>query len=1157
MSHFALRLLGPLEITSGKGKLSLPTRKLWAIIAYLASQNEPVERGKLAGLLWEEADEERARANLRQELYRLRGTPAEALLLVKPETLALVEHTSDLLEAQRHFRSGDYSRALALFRAEFAAGLAVRGAPAFEDWLLLEREHWQGKWAEAARKQARELEGSQPSQAKALYERILEADPFQEDIQRALIGLTAQLEGAAPALQRYERYKALLSKEFSLEPLLETTQLVEQIRRGQTLAPQPIQAISSIPKALSQPPLVGRELEWAAMEAAWQAGKAIYLSGPPGVGKTRLMLEFASTKGPFLHLEGRPSDSGIPYAYTTRAIRQSLALLPGLVFTNWVQQEISRLLPELTQESPPPITSEDGKLRLLEALTEWIRLIARGGVGAIVADDLQFVTDASSIEVAAYSMARVLPERVMHSITAFRGEELNPLILQSIHGQVEQGTAVLIELQPLELGSLQKLVQQLSGSEARLFSKRLYQATGGNPLFTLETLRSLFAAGELRLEEGIWATPYDDETENYSELPIPPSVREAVNRRVDRLGGAVRRFLEAASLAGESFALEELAGATALSEWEELEAIETAARARLIQPTAEGYGFSHDLVRRALLDGLGLERRKLLHRKLAEGLERSGAAPARIAGHLEEAGKLRQAISWRLRAGEAASRVYANREALEQYQKALQDGAQGQEAFEIHAARAELYQTLDEREDWQAELAAMSELASALQDPVQEARIAVALAELDNRSGRFSQAMERLEPLLQDASLPASLLAQAFFGRGQALLTLGRTDEAQAQLQKALNFEPSPLSELAGNAHLVLSDQAVQLNDLEAGLYHARQALQAFESTLNRRGKGMALRNLGRAIGIGGDSPLAIQTLKEALRESTAAGDVVSQRHILLNLFKFEFESGALEVALGHLERGRELFYERPDPLQEGIFLNNLSVIHRMRGEFGQALSTLSEALALAERTGIAQGRARRRMSLVEYYLDLGQPQGALPILEEARQLIHTAKLDELRAWLEAQYARQALDSGQPSTATQRLEHLSTTPDPHDRARAAWIRGLAWLALNTPERALEQLESLEVPPNPAFQARALAVRLEALQKLAQDTAPAIHEAEALLAAGTIPLMEALELYRAMGIAARPAKARAYRQTATSLVSRIAASLEAFPEFQKSFLERYK
>jgi len=1158
-----LRLLGPPEIHRGGVVLSLPTRKLWAIVAYLATRAQPQTREKLATLLWENQDEERARANLRQELYRLRGMAAEELFEIEPNHLALRGVKSDLEACQQLISQSRHAEALQFFRGEFAQGLSVRGAPAFEDWLTLEREHWKNIWKQAARHHAQNLENQQPIEALKLYQQILDQDPFQEDIQRATIGLVAALEGIPAALKLYESYKTILYNEFSLQPLQETRDLLEQIRYGKIGPLSPAPPTHSLPSTLEHPALIGREPEWALMEAAWKAGKAIYLSGPPGVGKTRLMLEFARSKGSFLHLEGRPSDSGIPYAYTTRAIRQSLVQLPGLAFPGWVGLEISRLLPELSPEPPPPITSEDGKLRLLEALTEWIRLMAQGGAGAIVADDLHFVTDASSAEVAAYSMARILPEGRMHSLSAFRGEELNPVVLESIRQQVERDQAVLIELQPLSEAGTRDLIQSLSKTEAPLFSRRLYQATGGNPLFVLETLRNLFASGELQVEQETWVTPYDEETQNYSELPLPPSVREAVSHRVDRLGGGLRRFLEAASLTGEGFGLEELSGATALSEWEELGALETAVSTGLVRPEGESYSFSHDLVRRALSDGMSPERSRLLHRKLAANLERLDSPPGRIAEHLEQARKPKEAVPWRIKAAQAAEGVYANREAVEQYQKALDDGASNEQAFHIRSARVRLWKILDEREPWEAELQAMTELARQLKQPDLQAQTVILWAELDNLSGHYKEALSRLEPLLE-SSLPAGLLAQARFQNARAQLTLGRVGEAERNLQQVLEDQTMISAELAGDTHLLLCDSAIQQNQLAVGQHHARMALQAFETTGNRQGQALALRNLGLVLGLGGDSAGAVQTLEQALEQAKEVRDLAIQRKTLLNLFKFLFESGQLEASLARLQEGLALAREPQDPFLEGIFLNNLSVVHRMRGDIGKAIQTLSEALQIAEKSGIAQQRVRRHMSMAEYHLDLDHPQGAWSHIQAALEQIEPAKLGELRPWLATQQARYELTMGQAHTAIEHLEQLlaqGSITDPNDHARAAWVLASAWLALDKPHEALKAVTRYQVPPNPPFQARALGVRLVAQTQLGLLIKELLNEAETLLDSGTVPALEILELRQTLAAALHTTsqlkQAQQQQQEARKLVLELASTLNNYPELEQSFLERHK
>ena len=115
-------------------------------------------------------------------------------------------------------------------------------------------------------------------------------------------------------------------------------------------------------------------------------------------------------------------------------------------------------------------------------------------------------------------------------------------------------------------------------------------------------------------------------TQDYCELEVPASVREAVLARVQRLPTASQRVLEAAALAVEPFAPALLAPACALSELDTVLAIEQALAAHLLREhEAGGFAFAHDLVQQAIDAALSPERRRLVHRRLALGAEQSGA----------------------------------------------------------------------------------------------------------------------------------------------------------------------------------------------------------------------------------------------------------------------------------------------------------------------------------------------------------------------------------------------------------------------------------------------------------------------------------------------------------------------------------------------------
>ncbi|HEU4742359.1 MAG TPA: BTAD domain-containing putative transcriptional regulator [Meiothermus sp.] len=1157
MSRLELRLLGPPELSLDGQKLALPTRKLLGLLAYLALEG-PTPRSKLADLFWSETEEESARGNLRRELNRLRHTPLARGLEAERDLLRLGEVHTDVAGFRACLAAGRLKEALAHYRGELLEGLELSGAAGFEGWLQAERETLaQARYAALAQ-YAEQLEAAgNLREALAARLELLREDELQELQHREAMRLHALLGEREAALTRFARLKELLRHELHLEPLPETLELAHQIEQG-TLAPPPPPPAPTGRGLALDPPLIGREAEWARMEAAWEAGQAIYLCGTEGVGKTRLMQEFARRKGPLFLLQAQPGDSGVPYALYTRAIRQSLAQFPRLELPPWARRELARLLPELEDSPLPPITTPEGKLRLLEAITEVIRALGRQGVRSIVTDDLQFVSDAASNEVAAYALGRLLPEGVLHPLVAFRREELDPLILQSIQQQVLQGQAILIELKPLSETDLLRLVRALSGSSGAIrFTQRLYGATGGNPLFVLETLKALFESGALQVGPEGWRTPYDQETEDYRELPLPASVREAVTRRLQGLGAASRRLLEAASLAGDGFGLEELEGATALSEWESLGALEQALAANLLQQQGSAYAFSHDLVRRSIREGMGAQRRQLLHRKLAQSLERQSGNPARIAEHWEEGGKPQAAIPWRIRAAEAAVRVYAHAEALEQYARALQDGADADQAFAIYRARIEIWADQGNFAEWAQELARMEALSA--ENPAFAVPAALARVRFANRASRFEEALKRVEAILQDPHLTPVQSGQARYERGIALVQLGRVQAGEEGLQETLAHLPPELAGLRAPIYNTLYACAWRAGNWDLAEERARQAHAAARETANPTNQVQGLANLGKALMQKGDYSGALEQLQAALNLARGFGHIFFQRQILLDLYTVHYHLDDFEAGIAGLEEGLRLARDPQDPLTEGTFLNNLGFAYRQRGQLGRALESIQAAIEIADRIAMPLQQVWRRITLADLWLDLGSPERAGLLLSEARELLTPAKLHALSLWLEAVWARYCwLARGEADPARLEEQLSMGGASSADQARARWVLGSLRLARGDALGALEAVAELE--RSAAMRPRALALSLRAEVRLGQPTPQSLEQAVALLDAGKLPALERLELEQSL-LEARLAlgeleEARRLREKARRHLRELAQSLKTSPDLERNFLDLY-
>ncbi len=897
----AIELLGTPRIALGE-ELALPTRKSLALLAYLALSGA-TPRSRLAALLWSEQADDEARRNLRQELHRLQSTRASAWIIAQGDELALrAGGQIDVADFRAAVAAADYPRLAALYRGPLMQDFELKGAAGFMEWLAAHREMLAQTWRAATATRARELEAQgDPRGALTVVRELLEADPLQEAHHREAIRLLGLLGDRDEALAQYERLCTLLRTELALEPLPETTALARRIRLAQQ---QAVPVAMGATQADLRAPLIGRDDAWMLLGTA--GGKLALITGEAGVGKTRLAEEFAGTLGPLLRIKGHEISRDTPFY----PVAESL-LLAWRVDTTWFEQlepvwqrEVARLLPALAgDDERSELPAAEARGRFLEGLAIALLTAARGG--CLLFDDLHWF-DGASTELVAHVVRRA--HRVRLLATA-RTEDIdrNPPLHAALDALGRENLLVRAALAPLTETEVLALVRALSGSSsATVFARRLHAATAGNPLFILESLRDLFSAGVLWREEGTWATPYDEDTEDYRELPLSPSVRDAVLRRIDRLGEGVRRLLEAGSLAGDGFALDWIGACTALSELELVDAADRAVHANLLRESGGGYRFAHDLIRRSLDDSLTAERRRLLHRRLAAAMDSSGAPPADVARHLESGGRRAEAIAYRVHAAEAAAHIYALPEALAQYDAALGDGAAGAQAFRIESARVELFRNLGDDAERQAALAAMERLAASIDDATVHAELAVKRTVDHFEHDRYDDALRTAQDALAalrgriDAAGEAALLLEL----GATLKALGRLDDAEAQLSIAMDrYRDVSLLKYANCAYW-LCQCAIARGDLTRAENLCDLSLDATERAGYRRGHALSLAASAELAFRRDDSAAGLDRLERAYREACEIGSLPLQQGFLHALIERLSQCGRSDEVE---QRGREL----------------------------------------------------------------------------------------------------------------------------------------------------------------------------------------------------------------------------------------------------------
>jgi DNA-binding SARP family transcriptional activator len=259
MARLSLSFLGTFEVTlAGQPVTTLKYDKVRALLAYLAVEaNRPHLRGALAGLLWPEGPEAKARHNLSQALLTLQQAIADPqatppCLIVTRQALQFnpagdydldVTTFTSLLAAckvhdHRRLSACDaclerLARGLALYRGDFLAGFCAGDALPFEEWVLVQRERLERQAVEALGHLAVAYGERGEYQAALLYAwRRVELDPWHEEACRDLMRLLALSGQREAALAHYEACRERLAAELGMEPAEETRRLAEQIRAG-------------------------------------------------------------------------------------------------------------------------------------------------------------------------------------------------------------------------------------------------------------------------------------------------------------------------------------------------------------------------------------------------------------------------------------------------------------------------------------------------------------------------------------------------------------------------------------------------------------------------------------------------------------------------------------------------------------------------------------------------------------------------------------------------------------------------------------------------------------------------------------------------------------------------------------------------------------
>jgi class 3 adenylate cyclase len=407
--------------------------------------------------------------------------------------------------------------------------------------------------------------------------------------------------------------------------------------------------------------LVGRRWEMAAVEALMERaieghGAVITMVGSPGIGKSRMLREVASSataRGVEVftgYCQSHTSD--IPFYAVARLLRAATGVR-GLENADARRRlrvqapdgdpEDLLLFEDLLGITDPevalPKIDPDARRRRLTALVD-TALVARTTAAVYLVEDVHWIDEVSEAMLADFMT--VIPQTSALVLITYRPEYSGAL--SRVPG------AQSINLAPLSHSETAALITGLLGRNPSVgeLGHMIAERAAGNPFFTEEIVRDLAERGVVRGTRGDYISTVDA-----AEVSVPGTVHAAIAARIDRLGPGAKRTLSAAAVIGSKFSrdvLETLRLCPVLDDLVNAELID-----QVTFTTDPAYVFHHPLIRAVAYESQLKSDRAELHRRVATAIEdrnpeSSDENAALIAEHLESAGDHHAAYSWHMRA---------------------------------------------------------------------------------------------------------------------------------------------------------------------------------------------------------------------------------------------------------------------------------------------------------------------------------------------------------------------------------------------------------------------------------------------------------------------------------------------------------------------------
>ncbi len=737
---------------------------------------------------------------------------------------------------------------------------------------------------------------------------------------------------------------------------------------------------------------VGREPEMKELDrllnrATEGAGRVVFITGEPGIGKTSVVEEFLRRSrknySNLLFSRGRcveqygTGEAYLPFLDAVGTMlggpgRERISALLRNYAPTWCLQFPAVFVSSGIWENLQQETMGVNKERMLREMGDALAALSASSAVVLVLEDLHWA-DPSSIDLLRHLGQRIANKRLL-IIGTYRPAEVemsdHPLKMYKLEMQSHNLCDEVL------LGSLgqEHIAAYLDARFAPNdfppdLASVIERKTEGHPLFAISLAQFLAESRNIAKIDGRWSVARELSEMN---LEAPENVRSMIRKKIEALDEADRRALQYASVEGDEFLSTVVASLLGMDDLELEERLALLDRVhRLILTVGEEelpdgslatrYRFAHALYQNVLYGDLVSKRRILLHRQAGEQLaahygKQSPRIAAQLAMHFERGRDFKRAVEYFIFAGDNAIRLYAGAEAAEHYDRALTLVEKLPDE-----QRPELLLTLYQK------------------------RGGVNLA-----MGRFQQAVDDYTEMLEQARASGSITKEsaALNGLTMTLFYSHRLEEITARADEILRT-----AELTGSDALrIEAMQVIALNHLGHGeLAKAKPMLDDIINgarTLNYRPvllTGLAWRAILHFFQTEYDA--AERMLAEARELASELSDAFLLLEGYFVLGMVQGNQGRVSEALATFERGLDIAERYGDRFWSPRIPNCIGWVYRESQDFETALKYDQRGFDVGQSLNVLEAQANSLINLGINYGRVGSTEKTLITFSEVERI--------------------------------------------------------------------------------------------------------------------------------------------------------------------------